>query len=549
MIEKKSKLTKSEDREYNLLINKLKKKAQENLKSPKETLVQKKKRMEFYPVRPDLFVNHYFEDDVSQGLANGMKEIIPMKDFHLEVFTQLSKKGRLRMCLEWSRSLSKTTITSLFALTWLLTACRINTDRHPEQAGDKHHRFQPHYILIVGNKISDARKRLIKIRAHLERNDKLINDFGNFKVDGAIWSADMLELINQNCLIQACSINESVRGSNYNGHRPDLIIMDDLSDNELVMNAGRADDQWDSIKSNILQTIDASKDYKYVYVENNYNPNNLIGKYRRDYIEDYIKNGGDKKNTYLSHVNMLTPQGKSCWPERFSLSDIKELQSDYFTFLREYQQEYIVKGRFFKPEMIQHIEPLPLTDYTKIVAYYDPSISSKGDFKSVSVVGITSTNQFHILDIFCKRTTMDAVVDYLFEIFDIYPSISIYIEDLFSQSTHHFMYIRDKQLARNIYLPLIKDKESKINKELRIESILPYFIDGVVYFSTLIKDKTDYQEGINQLFNFDINGSSKHDDFPDSLESALKKLNKYRKINGEYNTPRFYGKTNQLSLY
>jgi phage terminase large subunit-like protein len=325
--------------------------------------------------------------------------------------------------------------------------------------------------------------------------------------------------------------------------------MDDLSDNELVMNGARADDIWDSIKSNILQTIDASKEYKYVYVENNYNPNNLIGKYKRDYITDYLKNGGDVKNTFHSHINMLTDDGKSCWPERFSLEDIGELQKDYFTFLREYQQEYIIKGRFFKAEMIQHIEPLPLTQYTKIVCYYDPSISSKGDFKSVCVVGITNSNQFHVLDIFCRRTTMGAVVDYLFEVYEKYPSISMYIEDLFSQSTHHFAYITDRQRERNTYLPLIKDKEPKINKELRIESMIPYFIDGVIYFNMLINTTSDYQEAVNQLFNFDINGSSKYDDFPDSLESALKKLNKYRKVNGEYNIPRVYSRPTQLSIY
>jgi hypothetical protein len=126
----------------------------------------------------------------------------------------------------------------------------------------------------------------------------------------------------------------------------------------------------------------------------------------------------------------------------------------------------------------------------------------------------------------------------MFDIYERYPGISMYIENIFDQANNHLSFIDQFSRDSGVFLPLIKDTTKKGNKEQRISALLPFFTEGMLFFNVNEREKDDLVVGLNQFFNFDISGTgNKHDDYPDVVEMVVTKLNKYRNLTESYRLP------------
>lgn len=92
------------------------------------------------------------------------------------------------------------------------------------------------YILIVSDTVEQAEARLSDIREQLERNQRLIRDYGRQVPrpnERRVWRARHLELPD-GTIIRAVGSRSKVRGLVRGGRRPSLILVDDLENDEAV---------------------------------------------------------------------------------------------------------------------------------------------------------------------------------------------------------------------------------------------------------------------------------------------------------------------------
>ncbi len=87
------------------------------------------------------------------------------------------------------------------------------------------------FAIIVGNSYERACERLAAIKHELESNEEIIELFGTQV--GPVWSADVIVLTN-GARIQAFGARQSLRGAKHMNDRPDLAVIDDLEDEDMI---------------------------------------------------------------------------------------------------------------------------------------------------------------------------------------------------------------------------------------------------------------------------------------------------------------------------
>jgi hypothetical protein len=461
------------------------------------------------------FVNYYFEDWVKDEEGN----IIPLAPFHLELVEKFVTKKYAIINAQWSRNMAKSTIVQ-FMLIWIIF-------RKYHGVGN----IAIHNVVIASGTVKKAAQLLFTIRAILDHHHLLINDCEKFRKKDATWSQDSLHIkisATVDILFTCISRDSDVRGLRNSQHRVDVLVMDDISDNELVANEERAIKTWEFLRDAAIGAVDITKPHRILFMENSYHKNSLIRMHEvelRDAIKRDPKNADDILLSKVCLIDETT--GKSNWPERFTPEIIEKLQLRYPTlYAREYLQKDTASGRYFKPELIRFTDGA-IEKYRRILSYYDPAIGQT-DFKSLVTVGLTEDMKFVILDLFVRQTSIEDVVDYFFDLHVKYPTTRIYIENVFSQSSTHWPIVKMAMSKRGIHLPLSNDDRKKENKNLRIESLQPYFKEDILWDMRL-KNTVDYENATQQMFAYVSGGvRSVHDDFLDSLEGALFMLNQGR---------------------
>jgi len=385
-----------------------------------------------------------------------------------------------------------TTVFSLFAAVYFMLRKDINL------------------ALLVSSTKDAAVKQLINIQVEFETNEKLIKDFGPFVKDGS-WSKGEFVVDNYDCKFTCAGKGQSIRGLRYKSHRPDFIIVDDIDTDKDSRNKELVSQHYDWLMQSVLGAMEITK-YKFLFVGNRFSHNMVLNEFAKVDGIKHIK------------VNALDENGNSNWKERYSTEDLQRIESKIGTirFQREYMNFPITVGSIFKEEWIQFKECLPFSKYEYIVAYLDPSFKKDGDFKSIVTLGFTK-GEYHILDIYVRRQTMNNVIEYLYNLNDklLKAPYSMYYEANFAQDLHQKEF-DEIALKKGFRLPIIQDKEKKDNKEARIESMSVVFENRNIFFSHLLKGTLDFEETKNELLSFP---TLINDDAIDSLQSSYVKLN------------------------
>ena len=90
-----------------------------------------------------------------------------------------------------------------------------------------------YFILIVSDTASQAEDFIQFLKAELEVNERLAQDFPKLVGQGAIWRADTIITANR-VKIRGVGAGQKLRGMRHGSKRPDLVIGDDLENDEAV---------------------------------------------------------------------------------------------------------------------------------------------------------------------------------------------------------------------------------------------------------------------------------------------------------------------------
>ena len=99
------------------------------------------------------------------------------------------------------------------------------------------------YILLVGDTTSQAQQNLEAIKHELTLNPRLAAAYPAICGEGSVWNVD--QIVTRNGIkIQALGAGMQFRGRSFHEHRPGLIIVDDLDNDEDARSEEQRDKMW-----------------------------------------------------------------------------------------------------------------------------------------------------------------------------------------------------------------------------------------------------------------------------------------------------------------
>ena len=349
------------------------------------------------------------------------------------------------------------------------------------------------FALIVSDTESQACMFLGALKQELSENEDIIDLFGIKKDEKGI--VRFLKDSEADCIVEcadghkfriiAKGAEQKLRGLNWNGTRPNLVVVDDLENDELVMNKERRTKlrrwffgalmpamsprgklrMWGTIlhMDSLLESFMPS----YTALETKYDGLKIYSTKTR---------GMWKTVKYRAHNDDFTD---FLWPERFN--------KDYFVAKREeytrqgiadvYSQEYLNYPIDDTIAYIKKNDLLALTEEDKKLPlrYYitaDLAISEKetADYTVFMVGGVDEHRRLHIKEVIRERLDGREIVNTIFALENTYRPEAFGIEEM-QVSKAIGPFLREEMVKQNMYPNIILMSHMNKDKMMRGRSI------------------------------------------------------------------------------
>ncbi|EJP75975.1 phage terminase large subunit [Campylobacter sp. FOBRC14] len=370
---------------------------------------------------------------------------------------------------------------------------------------------EKHNTIIISATIALSKKTLEFIKDELESNELLINDFEITK--GRTWTKEEIVFYAGKSAfkISVYGAGKKIRGENWRGHRPQLIICDDLENDKNIKTKAQRDDmnEW-FVKAVMKLPARDDTNHNIIVVGTTLHHDSLLARLeaRSDFqtfsyplVRKFPENfESGKLNFKELLLDNDTLDKKSIWNEYLQDKD---------AFMSEYQNEPLSKeSASFSG--YQTFDLMPKCD-----AYYigiDPALGkSKGDYFAVCVLGFYEGKFYASVKM--SKTKPEAMIEKIIQIalsiLSLNRPLKIAIETI--QFQEFFKDMLDKRARElGIYLPIVELKNN-IPKELRIDSLTP-----PINNAQILIDKSS----LIFIDELDTYPKSAHDDGLDSVEMA-----------------------------
>lgn len=365
------------------------------------------------------------------------------------------------------------------------------------------------FMLMVSDTEAQAAMFLGSIKQELQDNDALIDLFGIKRNDKGI-----VQFIkdSETDIIVECSdghkfrviakgAEQKLRGLNWNGTRPDLIIGDDIENDELVMNKDRREKMRRWFYSALLPALAPHGIVRIVgtilhmdsLLERLMPENQLVTKQKRKFLEiEPLKTYTNhklpwKSARYRAHT---TDFEHILWEERFDKHFFQEKYADYVAqgLPDAYSQEYLNIPIDESTSYFRRGDFITLPEETKKqrLNYYitvDLAISEKerADYSVFLVAGVDEAKRIHVKNVIRDRLDGKEIVDTILALQNIYEPVAIGIEEMqVSKAIGPFLY--EAMVAQNTYPTIVPMKHMGQDKLTRGRSIQARMRAGGVLF-------------------------------------------------------------------
>lgn len=406
--------------------------------------------------------------------------------FHREIYN-LYESDYKKIAIAAPRGHAKSTITDLVYLAWLIVHKKIN------------------FVLLVSDTYSQSVLFLEALKSEFESNDKLKTFYGD--LSSKKWRED--EIIVNGIMIKALGAGMKVRGLKFREHRPDLVIVDDLENEELVENKERREklERW--VSAALIPSM--KKEGKIIFIGTILHYDSLLAKLTgKDTYKEF------KKKIYKAITN-----NEALWPEHLNLDELNKLKAEFlsqgqgYLFYQEYQNDPISdENRKFKIEKISYYDEKDilakkLSTFITIDRAYSTALTA--DWTGIIVVSVDVENYWYIRMAERFKGTEKDLIDKIFDLKGHYNPSKIAIE----QKAYEYTlkpYLEDEMRRRNIFFGVSELKDLGRRKTIRIEGLIPRYETGTIKFK---KEQTDL---IDELITFP---KGVYDDLADALAYQL----------------------------
>ena len=428
---------------------------------------------------------HYCEDEFA--------------DIHKEMF-DLSDTCMTPVVIAGARELAKSTVISFF------------DEMH--KTCFKKNKFT---IFICDTQETAASEFLLPIKAELEENPRLLNDFGEQKT-----SLNKMDdfVTRSGKRFLALGPKMGAKGKKHKSSRPDRIIIEDFENQNSPKKKSILKRRLKFILTDLMKSVN-SKKWQVIFIGNYFSKKTII---HMLLTEDKYKYWIRKIYPALIETNGKL---KSAWESRLPLKQLLiEQEEDSSTFRTERLQKPDDEEAVIKEEWIQYYEYDEISKLDlcllPIVTYKDPS-ALKGEehcFKAIIVLAVDkATAIYYVVHAWIRRTSKWKAARTHFELSREYKSSVDSIESNGFQATLKEDYeMIEKEIGIRLNLKLISNR---ISKEVRIGSLSSPIERGYIKFR---KKHSDQKLLIEQLLDFP---DGEFVDGPDALAGAKETADTY----------------------
>lgn len=424
------------------------------------------------------------------------------------------------------------------------------------------------YVIIVSETPKVALANLDWIRSQLKFNVKLREDFGALlsprdqgnlrdNNEGFIAYEPHGDVKKQVALLESASVGGAIRGRNWDGYRPDLIVLDDLEDPRAGGNASTPE-QRSQLRDWFSQSVIPLGDPKgkrtaFVYMGTTVHADALLMNvlYKRSDFEtrlyraiikhpinadlweqcrliyvnrDNPKRAKDALKFYEDNESELLEGSEVLWPEGQPLWNLMRWKWDNGSkaFATEYMNNPIdIESQVFNPETFTYYNGDIDTQSDKYEVSFGIDLAmgksrTKGDFSAVTVLAKDKQKGIvFVADSFIERIKYDVFIERIVELVQKHQPTVIAVESQMAQEI--FADELTKALVRVGYPAGTRLKKiyHSARKELRIEAMIPDIENGTIQFN---------HNHALLLEQYERYGTGEHDDGPDSHAMALSAL-------------------------
>jgi phage terminase large subunit-like protein len=327
-----------------------------------------------------------------------------------------------------------------------------------------------------------------------------------------------------------------VRGAKELGVRPQLAVLDDLISDE----DARSATVISAIEDTVYKAVDYALHPKRNLVIWSGTPFNA-----KDPLYKAVASGAWAANVFpvCERYPCTREDFRGSWEDRFTFDYVKT-QYDKALLLGKidtFNQELMLRIMSDEDRLIQdhdirwYRRNTVLDNRARFNFYLTTDFatgeSQANDFSVLSVWAVNNVRDWFWVDGVVKRQLMDANIDDLFRLAQIYMPQAVGIE-VSGQQGGFIPWIQEQMLVRNIYFSLASNgNENKpgirpnTNKLVRFNVVVPWFKAGKMFFPVDMKDSPQMIEAMDELSLASPGGfRSKKDDFIDTI-SQLASLN------------------------
>lgn len=420
------------------------------------------------------------------------------------------------------------------------------------------------YVIMISETPTVSKGNLEWLSLQLKYNKKLRDDFGPLlsvksqqnptdnKEEFVAWTPDGEDSKTLVAKVEAASQGQRLRGRNWNGVRPDLIVCDDLESKENTNTDALRQELKDWFSQVVIPLGDpGGRRTAYVYMGTTVHHDSLLvhvldrrkdfkkKKYRAilewpermdlwEQCEDIYKDPDAPDTEALDNARKFYEENREemdkgarvIWPEVKPLFDLMRFKWDEGSkaFNTELMNEPIdQESMLFNPEKFTYwdrVEPekeFPRSDFDLFMGIDFAMGKQRGDFSAIVTLARSKrTKTCYVIDAWGDRVHPDVFIQVIVDKVMKYQPTRIAAE---AQAAQEFFTHKLKEALRIEGFPAstrVVEVKQRTRKQLRIESMLPDIESGRIQFHTGHR---------LLLWQFEAYPQT-HDDLPDSCQMA-----------------------------
>ena len=277
--------------------------------------------------------------------------------------------------------------------------------------------------------------------------------------------------------------NTNIRGVRYNGQRPEIVIMDDVTTNEALTSETIRKTISDNFYKAIMPALHPTH-YRLFVIGTPISENDILSKLRTN------KKWVVHQFPVAEEFPCTREEFKGNWEDRF---DYDAVLDKYETFkedgeLQSFYQEYMLEITDLSTLLveegdIQWFDPSQLVKHKAsynfyIVTDFATSTKKSADFSTIGVVAVSSNNDWLLVDGQCIRQTMQDNMDDLFRYVKKWAPLSVGIESS-GQQGGFISILQEMMVSRNIWFTFAKKPGSKDPGIRPVKDKMHRFVTGV----------------------------------------------------------------------